>query len=151
MRIDNATPLANLAGNLQRQAGEAAGAPVTDWRESVRVTLSAAGRDLSATGQAKDINQDIDESDLSTTVRELLKMIRELKAQIARKQAELQALASEDGSDPDARRLKSEALRNEISALNGALSSANANLAKVMREGNLSREQTQQVSSLLLS
>lgn len=151
VRIDNATPLANLTRSVQRQTAEAAGASVEDWRESVLVSLSSASRNMSAKAQEKDKNKDIDESDLPSTVRELLKMIRELKAQIAEKQAELQALMTDAEMDPEAKRLKIEALRTELSTLNGALSSASATLTKVMRESGLSKEQMQQVATLLVS
>lgn len=150
VRIDHATPLVNLTRSVQRQMAEAAGAPVEDWRESVRVSLSSVSRIMSAKAQEKDKN-DIDESDLPSTVRELLKMIRELKAQIAEKQAELQALMTDAEMDPEAKRLKIEALRTELSTLNGALSSASATLTKVMRESGLSKEQMQQVATLLVS
>jgi len=151
VRIDPATPLANLTRRMQRQTAEAGGAPVEDWRDSARVSLSAASRNLSARAREQDGNKDIDESGLPSSVRDLLKMIRELKAQIAEKQAQLQALMSDAGMDPEARRLKLEALRNEISTLNGALTSATANLTKISRESDLSKEQMQQVSTLLVS
>lgn len=147
MRIEPSGYVANLAQSLERRNTAAETTP-EEMKESIKVSLSELGRKLS--GKAEEKNKDIDDSDLPAAIKQLLKMIRELKAQIAEKQAELQALASDPSLDEDARRLKAEALQTELSTLNGALSSANANLIKLMREQGLSPEQMQTAASLAM-
>lgn len=148
MRIESGGPLSNLVQGLQRQNTAAERTP-EEVREGLRVSLSELGRNLSAKAEGK--NQDIDESGLPESIRQLLKMIRELKAQIAAKQAELKALMADQGLDPEARRQQVEALQSELATLNGALASANANLIKLMRELKLSDEQMQQSAMLAMS
>ncbi|HZX18793.1 MAG TPA: hypothetical protein VFF22_18225 [Pseudomonas sp.] len=116
-------------------------------RDSLRVSLSELGKARSAAAQK---NKDIDESSLPDVLKDILKMIRELKAQIAAKKAELEEVMSDQSLDPEAKRIKIEMLRGELASLQGALSSANATLIKVMREQNLSDQQMQEVSSLLM-
>lgn len=76
-------------------AAPAAGAPA---EPGLKVTLSAEGLMRSKT-ESK--NSDIDESGLPDTVKQLLKMIRELKAQLAEKMAELQALMAQSDMDDE--------------------------------------------------
>jgi chromosome segregation ATPase len=78
-------------------------------------------------------------------------MIRELRAQIAEKQAQIDAVMRDQSLDPEARRLQLESLQTELASLNGALASANANLVKLMRENGLSPEQMQTAASLAMS
>ena len=51
--------------------------------------------------------------------------------------------------DEEARLQRLEALRGELASLQGALSSANLNLAKAIREAGLSDEQSLEVGKLL--
>lgn len=126
-----------------QQTDEAAAKPA---EEGVKVTLSSAGLARSE-GSAK--NSDIDESDLPSTIKQLLKLIRELKAQLAEKMAELQALMAQQDLDAETRQMRAQALQTEVSSLSGALSSANAQLVKVMREEGLSAEQGATLASLM--
>lgn len=83
-------------------------------------------------------------------VKDLLKRIRELKAQIEAKKDELKEVMSDQSLDPEAKRIKIEMLQGELASLQGALSSANATLIKVMREQDLSDQQMQEVASLIM-
>ncbi|HSC82711.1 MAG TPA: hypothetical protein VLC30_03745 [Pseudomonas sp.] len=111
----------------------------------MRVSLSELGRTRAA---AK--NDDIDESGLPDSVKDLLKLIRTLKQQIAEKQQELEALMAEPGLDPQTRRLRAESLQTALASLQGALTAANANLLKAMREAGLGAEQMQTAANLAM-
>ncbi|WP_225609542.1 hypothetical protein [Pseudomonas sp. PDM11] len=113
----------------------------------VKVSLSAVG--LARSKEAENKNADIDESNLPDEIKQLLKMIRELKAQLAEKMAELQALMAQGYMEDDAQQAKVRALQTEVGSLNGALSSANAQLVKVMRGQKLTSEQSASVGALL--
>ncbi|OLU27493.1 hypothetical protein BVH03_14895 [Pseudomonas sp. PA15(2017)] len=113
----------------------------------VKITLSMEGL---ARSKEKDKNKDIDESDLPMTIKELLKMIRELKMQLAQKMAELQAIMQSD-TDDETRQASVQALQNQVSSISGALSSASAQLVKAMRDSGLSQQQSATVSSLMSS
>ncbi|MDF3196070.1 hypothetical protein [Pseudomonas sp. 1928-m] len=116
-------------------------------RDSLRVSLSELGKARSA---AAEKNRDIDESSLPDVLKDILKMIRELKAQIEAKKAELKEVMQDQSLNPEAKRIKIEALQGELASLQGALSSANATLIKTMREQNLSDQQMQEVATLIM-
>ncbi|SDP22855.1 hypothetical protein [Ectopseudomonas guguanensis] len=147
MRIQSGGPLSNLAQGVQRQFSAVERSP-EEVREGLRVSLSELGRSMSA---KPDRNEDIDKSELPQAIKDLLKMIRELRAQIAEKQAQIDALMRDQGLDPEAKRLQLESLQTELASLNGALASANANLVKLMRENGLSSEQMQAATTLAMS
>ena len=104
----------------------------------VKVELSAQGLNK-ASGSKR--NQDIDNSDLPKQIQALLKMIRELKQQLAGKMAELQAALTDPGLGEEQRQLRAQGLQSAVSSLNGALSAANASLVKAMEDSGLSAEQ----------
>ncbi len=60
-------------------------------------------------------------------------MIRQLKQQIAEKQAELAAVAAANNLSPEEARAKTSALQSEISSLQAGLMSAQTSLAKSMK------------------
>ncbi len=148
LRVDAASVIERLDLGVQRQAAQARGeeADPAEVQAGLRVSLSELGRTRAA---AK--NDDIDESGLPDSVKEILKLIRALKQQIAEKQDELKALMADPGLDPETRRLRVEALQAELSGLQGALSAASAQLIKVMREAGLSAEQMQTAAKLAIS
>ncbi|WP_312919262.1 hypothetical protein [Stutzerimonas nitrititolerans] len=148
MRIDITSALNNLNSSFQRQASTAERTP-EELREGLRVSLSELGRSLSAKTDKK--NQDIDESGLPDSVKQLLKMIRELKAQIAAKEAELKVLMADQNLAPEARQVQLEALQSELAMLNGAWASANANLIKQLQEQSLSDEQMLTATTLAMA
>ena len=76
-------------------------------------------------------------------------MIRELKAQLAEKMAELQALMAQGDMEDDAQQAKVRAMQTEVGSISGALSTANAQLAQVMRDQKLTGEQGATVGALL--
>lgn len=147
LRIDVGGLTERLSLSIQRQVarerGETPSAEAV--ADGLRVSLSELGR-----GRSSAKNEDIDESNLPDSVKELLRLIRALKQQIAEKKAELEAVLAEPGLDPEARQLRVEALRSELASLQGALSSASANLLKTMREAGLSEEQMQTAAGLAL-
>ena len=113
----------------------------------VKVSLSAVG--LARSKEAENKNADIDESSLSDEIKQLLKMIRELKAQLAEKTAELQALMAQGDREDEAQKAKVQALQTEVGSIGSALSTANAQLVKVMRDQNLTSEESATVAALL--
>jgi Sec-independent protein translocase protein TatA len=147
MRIESGAPLANLVRGVQRQNSAGERSP-EEVREGLRISLSELGRNLSAKAGK---NQDIDDSGLPDSIKQLLKMIRELKAQIAEKQAQIEALMSDQSLDAEAKRQQLEGLQTELASLNSALASANANLIKLMRDNGLSDEQMMTAASLAMA
>lgn len=147
MRIEAGGFVSNIALSLHRQSSTADQSPET-LQEGVRVSFSQLGRELSVQGEKK--HKDIDDSDLPDSIKNLLKMMRELKQQIAMKLAELQQLMSNDSLDPGQRNVRLQALQAELGALNSALSSVSNNLARLMRELGLSSEQMQTAATLAL-
>lgn len=147
MRIDANTPLSNLSKASQRQFSAVEQTPES-IREGLRVSLSELGKSLSANKNETN-NKDIDESGLPDSIKDLLKMIRKLKAEIAAKQAELKELMADQSMDPETKRAKVEALQTQLASLNSALSSANANLTKQMHDQGLSKEQAQTAATLV--
>jgi Sec-independent protein translocase protein TatA len=148
MRVEANTIVSRIGQSVERRDAELDRAPPSaaqKLRDGIRVTLSEQGR---AASQAARNNDDIDESDLPDTIKDLLKRIRELKAQLAERQAELRAVMTDGSLDDEARQIKADALRTEIASLSGALTGANAQLIKAMREQGLSNEQLQRVATL---
>lgn len=147
MRIPSSGPLSNLAQSVQRQFTAAEPSP-EEVREGLRVSLSELGKSMSA---KPDKNEDIDKSELPQAIKDLLKMIRELRAQIAEKQAQIDVIMSDQSLDAEAKRQQIEGLQTELASLNSALTTANANLIKLMRENGLSSEQMQAATALAMS
>ena len=148
MRVEANTIVSRIGQSIERRDAELDRAPPSaaqKLRDGIRVTLSEQGR---AASQAARNNDDIDESDLPDTIKDLLKRIRELKAQLAERQAELRAVMTDGSLDDEARQIKADALRTEIASLSGAPTGANAPLIKAMREQGLSNEQLQRVATL---
>lgn len=147
MRIQSSGPLSNLVQGVQRQLTAEERSP-EQVREGLRVSLSELGKSMSA---KPDKNEDIDKSELPQAIKDLLKMIRELRAQIAEKQAQIDAIMSDQSLDAEAKRQQVEGLQTELASLNSALTAANANLVKLMRENGLSSEQMQAATTLAMS
>ena len=147
LRIDSGGLSENLSLGVQRRASREAGQVVSadELRDGLRVSISALGQTRAA---AK--NDDIEQSDLPDSIKETLKLIRALRQQIAEKKAELEALLSQPGLNPQVRQAQAEALQSEVAALQSALSSASASLIKAMREAGLSDEQMQAASRLAM-
>ena len=61
-------------------------------------------------------------------------MIREIKKQIAEKQAEMSALMADKNLSPDQLRARLSGLQSALSALQASLNGAQASLTKVMKD-----------------
>jgi hypothetical protein len=140
-RLSIALQRRNAAAESSHEDGQA-------LRDGLRVSLSALGKVHSAAAQK---NRDIDESSLPDTIKQVLRMIRALKAQIVQKKVELTALMADQGLDADTRRMRIEALQGDLASLPGAFSSATAMLLKTVREQGLSAQQMQEVATLSIS
>lgn len=115
--------------------------------ESIKVTLSEQSQKIS---EAAEKNKDIDESSLPDNVKQALKMIRELRQQLAEKQAELQALMADQGLSEEERMQQAQGLQSEIASLNGAISTANGALLQAVKGASLSPDQLQEMSGLMM-
>ena len=148
LRVDMNGLVERLALGVQRQTARAGGevASEEEVRDGLRVTLSELGK-VRATAQ----NDDIDEADLPDNIKEILKLIRALRQQIAEKQAELQALMAEAGMDPQLKQMRVEALRGELASLQGALSTAQASLVDALKDKRLSDDQRMKAASLAMA
>jgi hypothetical protein len=124
-------PQAKAEPVAEEKAATAAPAAVTKVVEGVTVTISADA--FKAAGATKSSNADIDDSGLADNVKQVLKMIRQLKQQIAEKQAELAAVAAANNLSPEEARAKTSALQSGISSLQAGLMSAQTSLAKSMK------------------
>jgi len=115
--------------------------------QGIKVTLSEQSQKISEA--AKD-NKDIDGSSLPDNIKQILKMIRELRQQLAEKQAELQALMADQSLSEEERMQKAQGLQGEISTLNGAISTANGELIKAIHDANMTPDQLQEMSTLMM-
>jgi hypothetical protein len=112
---------------------------------AVTVTLSSPG--MSKAAQQSN-NKDIEDSGLPAGIQETLKMIRQLKKELAQKMAELQALANDKDLPPQQRQARMAALQSAINAINAAMIVAMSSLAQSMKDQNLSPEQVVKVGAL---
>jgi hypothetical protein len=112
---------------------DAADPKATDeTKPAVSVVISGAA--MKAAAAEKTSNSDIDDSGLADNVKQLLKMIREIKKQIAEKQAEMAAVMADKSLSPDQARAKATALQSALGALQASLTSAQASLTKAMKD-----------------
>lgn len=146
LRLDTNNPVYRVDEAVRRQVAREQDTPVDmdAVRQGIRVSLSDLGKT-----RASQKNDDIEQSSLPDGIKELLKLIRALKAQIAERQAELDAIAADQSQDEETRLQRLEALQGELTSLQSALTSANLNLAKAIREAGLSDEQSLEVGKLL--
>ena len=115
--------------------------------EGVKVVISGAAMKLAKA--QKDQNDDIEGSGLPDQVQKILKMIREIKKQIAEKQAQLQQVMANSNLNPEQARAQAAGLQAAIAGLSAALLNANASLVKAMKD--LSGEDALKASSLMAS
>ncbi|MCM2360791.1 MULTISPECIES: hypothetical protein [unclassified Pseudomonas] len=109
----------------------AAPAAETNVLEGVKVTISGAA--FKAVAVASKANSDIDGSGLDDSVKQILKMIRKLKQQIAEKMAELQAVANDNSLTPEQARVKTNNIQGAISSLQAGLMTSQGSLLKAMK------------------
>ncbi len=124
-------PDAKSAAETAVKAQAAAPAAETKGVEGVTVTISGAA--FKAVAVASKANSDIDDSGLDDSVKQILKMIRKLKQQIAEKMAELQAVANDNSLTPEQARVKTNNIQGAISALQAGLMTSQGSLLKAMK------------------
>ena len=115
--------------------------------EGVKVVISGAAMKLAKA--QKDQNDDIEGSGLPDQVQKILKMIREIKKQIAEKQAQLQQVMANSSLNPEQAKAQAAGLQAAIAGLSAALLNANASLVKAMKD--LSGEDALKATSLMAS
>ncbi|KAF0863871.1 hypothetical protein [Pseudomonas sp. LD120] len=120
----------------------------TTLEEGVKVSLSGAGLKQSAAAKGRDT--DIEDSGLPENIQRILKMIRQLQRQIVEIMAQLQAVKADKHLTPEAARIRIGSLQSTLATLNGGLLTANASLAKTMKETGLSSEQVLKVATLAM-
>lgn len=138
-------------------SGSRAVAPIQDSTQdnasSVRVTLSNDGLQALRTGganQASNANSDIDDSGLPDTVKELLKRIRELRAQLQEKALEMQRVMADQNLSEEQRKQATDRLQTEIASLNAALTQASQQLLEAMNDSKLDSTQRMKAASLIM-
>ena len=148
LKVDVSGLTQRLAQGIQRQEARVAGQEPSEQEvhESLRVSLSELART-----RASAKNEDVDEAELPDNIKEIVKLIRALRQQIAEKQAELQALAADGDMDPELRQVKAEALRSELATLQSALTSAQFELADALKDKRLTDDQRMQALKLAMS
>lgn len=150
----NTSISSNVTGHLGQQVAAKANRDPDDpvdlhtALQGIKVTLSEQSQKIS--DSTKD-NKDIDDSSLPDNVKQALKMIRELRQQLAEKQAELQAVMADQSLSEEERMAKAQGLQGEISTLNGAISTANGQLIKAIHDANMTPDQLQEMSTLMMA
>jgi multidrug resistance efflux pump len=114
------------------QSDEAKVSAPDEAKPGVSVTISGAA--MKAAAAQKTSNSDIDDSGLAENVKNLLKMIREIKKQIAEKQAEMAAVMADKNLSPEQARARLSGLQSALSGLQASLTSAQASLSKAMKD-----------------
>lgn len=110
----------------------------------IRLNVSGA---WSAQSEQATKNQDIDNSNLPDSIKNTLKMIRQLRAELAAKQAALDAILAKTPSGDSQH--EADAVSAEIAGLHAAISSANASLVSQMHKQSLSSEQLLSVAGFI--
>lgn len=111
------------------------------------VTVTFSGASLKAAGAEKAANSDIEDSGLSENVQKLLKMIRQLKQQIAEKMTEMAAVMADKRLSPEQAQAKIASLQSALGGLQAGLVSAYASLTQAMRD--LGAEDALKAASLM--
>lgn len=108
-------------------------APPPTPGEGVVVTISGAGLKAAQSGGSNP-NKDIDDSNLKDNIKQLLKMIRDLRKQLAEKMAQLSATMNDTALSPEARQAKVAGLQGDIASIQSGLMTAQGQLAKSMKD-----------------
>nr|WP_226942067.1 hypothetical protein [Pseudomonas lundensis] len=125
-------PVQNTQGQKTADKDAKLDVDATPPAEGVSVTISGAA--LKAAGAQKADNSDIEDSGLPDNIQKLLKMIRDVKKQIAEKQQQLQQVLTNSSLSPEQAKAQASALQGEISSLTASLITLNASLAKAMKD-----------------
>jgi|GEM_PF-1599656 len=113
----------------------------------IEVSLSPEARKKAEDDKHR--NADIDASALPDGIKDSLKAIREIEQKLADKVQELAQLASDKGMGADKKEARGKQLQIEISALRGALSSAESALNNAMSAQNLSADDRKLAHALI--
>lgn len=146
------TERTNSATLPESEAPGRADSDTSTAEKSVYVDLSPLARRMSSQGGGKNgavDHADIDQSDLPSVVKDLLKRIRELKQQLRELQQQMQQVQSDASLSPEQRQTKLQQLQGQIQAVSAALSTANSALGKAVKQQNLSQGQLTEVTSFL--
>ncbi len=133
----------------------ALGTPASDTAPSSKSSISDLGRALAemstkTSASASRRHQDIDDSDLPDAVKNLLRMIRELRERLAELARELQEVQADRNMDPEVKRNRLLQLQAQMSALNGAMMMASRKLTSLMRDMKLDKAQQMSAAQLAL-
>jgi len=132
-------------------ASDSAEASVTSFKkkmtQSIYLNISEQGK---AKAREAEKNKDIDESDLPEEIKNLLKWIREIKAQIAEKKAELQQAMQNNTLSDDERAAKVQQLQGELSSLQGALRGAQQSFNQLLQDERLTDGQRVTATALAI-
>ncbi|AZE62571.1 MULTISPECIES: hypothetical protein [Pseudomonas] len=132
-QLASRTQIQALPETKKATESDVAEIPTTDAaKPAVSVTISGAA--MKAAAAEKTSNSDIDDSGLADNVKNLLKMIREIKKQIAEKQAEMAAVMADKNLSPEQARARLSGLQSALSGLQASLTSAQASLTKAMKD-----------------
>ncbi|MFC6297196.1 hypothetical protein GNF76_10205 [Pseudomonas sp. CCM 7893] len=115
-------------------------------KPGVAVTISGAAMKAAAAENAS--NNDIDDSGLADNVKQLLKLIRQIKQQIAEKQAEMAAVMADKNLSPEQAQARLGSLQSAISTLQAGLTAAQASLLKAMKD--MSSDDAMKTASLAM-
>ncbi|MGY4532820.1 Sec-independent protein translocase protein TatA [Pseudomonas sp. TE3786] len=151
LQVNSSNVLGHLSQQVNTKLARDPSQPV-DMQEAlqgIKVTLSEQAQKISSA--AKGSNDDIDNSSLPDGIKQALKMIRQLRQQIAEKQAELQAVMADQSLSDEARAQKAQGVQSQLATLNGALITANGALLQAVKEAGLSPDQLQEMSGLLMA
>ncbi len=119
--------------------------------ESGLVQISAMGQALAGVGEGASTNRnsDIEDSELPSEIKNLLKQIRELKEKLREQQEALQKVMMDSSLTPDERRAQILQIQATVNSLNSALDGANKMLTKMMDEMSLSDADKAKVLTLM--
>ncbi|AZE74342.1 hypothetical protein C4K00_4130 [Pseudomonas synxantha] len=132
-QLASRTQIQVLPETKKAAESDVAAIPTTDAaKPAVSVTISGAA--MKAAAAEKTSNSDIDDSGLADNVKNLLKMIREIKKQIAEKQAEMATVMADKNLSPEQARARLSGLQSALSGLQASLTSAQASLTKAMKD-----------------
>lgn len=140
-------PTSGLASN---EGSNSIGSADIVSKSSTQVSISGLGQTLSKTGEAQGRYKDIDDSDLPDTVKQLLRMIRDLRLMLNQLAQELQQLQLDKAMPAEAKRIRLLQLNAQMSSVNGALIQATQKMASLMRDIKLDANQQMAAAQLAL-
>ncbi|QDQ88068.1 hypothetical protein FMZ60_11060 [Alcaligenaceae bacterium SJ-26] len=120
--------------------------------QAVSVSISGSGQALYASSRTQEVgnnNDDVDSSNLPDEVKQMLKMIREIKARLREQQEKLAEVMADQTLGDDERKARMAAIQATMGALSGALVSATATLNKLMNSMSLNDTQKTEVMKLM--